>query len=131
MGYYLRIPISSELVTSPLRVDNKPTCSFYYGRTGRLYFHDFGVEKSYDVFDVVKELFNLTFRPALMKIMGDKDKFGEVHCEVRKKEGTFRLILGEDNCNYFNRYYISPLTLALFNVYPLKAVYLNETLIGK
>ena len=131
MGYYLGIPISSTLVTSPLREDHKPTCSFYYGRTGRLYFHDFGVEKSYDVFDIVKELFKLSFRPALLKIMEDKDKFTEVNCEVRKKEGTFKLILGEDNSKYFDRYFVKEETLKFFNVFPLKSFYLNNTLIGK
>ena len=32
MAFYLGIPVKKGLFISPLRVDHKPTCSFYKGR---------------------------------------------------------------------------------------------------
>jgi hypothetical protein len=40
MESYLGIRVTESLVTSPLRKDTKPGCSFYVSQTGKLYFRD-------------------------------------------------------------------------------------------
>ena len=52
--YYLGIPVVlDKLITSPLRTDNNPTCSFYYNNQNRLRLRDFGGHFWGDCFDVV------------------------------------------------------------------------------
>lgn len=54
MSKYLGIPVTiGNLVNSPLREDNNPTCAFYYNEQGRLRFRDLSGHFWGDCFDVV------------------------------------------------------------------------------
>lgn len=123
------MPIKGGLVRSPLREDLKPTCSFYYGKTGRLYFHDFGIDKSFDVFAIVMELYNISFREAITRIIADMDRLNtEVEQLFKRNEGTYTALAATANWNYFDRYYISKDTLSKFNVYPVSLLFINNYL---
>ena len=62
---YMKIyPKKGRLYKSPLREDKHPTCAFYRGSKG-LYFKDFALDKSYNIIDVVMELYNLSYYKAL------------------------------------------------------------------
>ena len=67
MEHYLGIPIQKGLFRSPLRKDDKPTCSFYRDRRGRLIMKDF----SGDAFAVVMEKFQCSYYMALQIIAND------------------------------------------------------------
>ena len=130
MSHYLQAPIANGLIVSPFRVDNTPTCGFYYGSMGRLYFHDFGIEKSMDVFDVVMCKFNLSFGQAIKKIIAEKHSFTPAKVSLIGRTGTFRLVIGLESSNYFDRYYISKETLKKYSVHTLKSFYLDNSLQG-
>lgn len=47
MGYYLNLDVRlNKLYLSPFRIDTKPSCTFFMGKTGLL-FYDFGTAKTY------------------------------------------------------------------------------------
>jgi hypothetical protein len=70
---YLHIPsIPTGFFQSPIRKDQHPSCSFKY-INDRLYFRDWTQRKTLDCFDIVQELFGLSFMDALTKIVTDFD----------------------------------------------------------
>lgn len=124
--YYLKIPIRSGLYRSPFRKDRKPTCSFYYGKSGRLYFHDFATSEHFDVFEIVKRKYSLSFNKAVDKIISERDKFTTAEVDLDKP--NLEYIPGPDNFKYFNEFGISDATLNRYGVKNARAVYINETL---
>lgn len=76
MEHYLGIRVSHGLFKSPLRKDDKPTCSFYRDSKGRLIFKDFSGCFHGDVIEVVKTKFNCSYYQALQIIAND---FGIIH----------------------------------------------------
>ena len=69
MAYYLGIPIKKGLFVSPLRVDHKPTCSFYRGR--QLYFKDFATGECLSFENVVMKKYGCNYHEALKIIATD------------------------------------------------------------
>jgi len=71
MEHYLGIPVKKGLFKSPLRQDNKVTCSFYRGTSGTIYFKDFSGDFVGDVFAVVMRKYSCTFQEAVRIIGND------------------------------------------------------------
>ena len=77
MEHYLGVPVKKGLLKSPLRHDNRPTCSFYRDkRSGKLIFKDFSGVFSGDFVSVVMCKFNCSYYKALQIIAND---FGIIH----------------------------------------------------
>lgn len=127
MQHYLKVPIRSGLIKSPFRKDNNPTCGFYYSKKGRLYLHDFGTDEYFDVFEVVKRKYGLSFYKAMNKIIDEKDQFStEIRSELDAPELEF--IPGANNFSYFYTYGITDETLLKHGVSNARAIYVNESL---
>lgn len=76
--HYLGFFSWRKLFPNPLRNDRNPGCSFYRSRTGTIYFHDFAQGKQYDCFNLIMEMYGLTFYEAIEKVYEDmisKDTF--------------------------------------------------------
>jgi hypothetical protein len=76
MEHYLGVKVQKGLFKSPLRNDNRPTCSFYRNKSGRLIMKDFSGAFYGDCFNVVQEKFHVSYYMALQIIAND---FGLIH----------------------------------------------------
>lgn len=120
--------ITSKLIRSPFREDTKPTCGFYYGRTGRLYLHDFGTDEHFDCIEVVKKRFNLGYIKALDKIIQDSVLFdSEVIADIQSKV-KLEYVIAPAKFDYFYRLGISDKTLKKYGVSCVRAIYADEGL---
>lgn len=143
---YMKIyPKKGRLYKSPLREDKHPTCAFYRGSKG-LYFKDFALDKSYNIIDVVMELYNLSYYKALKKIASDigliDQKDGAPIIYLNKHSPVIDKITETESCTieveikefseseieYWKQYNIDLELLKLFNVYSIKKVFLNGIL---
>lgn len=128
MEYYLGHKITSRNIKSPFRDDEHPTCGFYYGKSGRLYLHDFGTEEHFDCIEIVRKKFNLSFNKTIDKIIEDENKFNIVEKADINQDKHLEWIPGEGNYEYFNKLGIRNSTLKKFGVYTARAIYVDETL---
>jgi hypothetical protein len=125
--HYLKRKVGNRLIKSPFREDNKPTCGFYYSKTGRLYLHDFGTAEHFDCFEIVKRKYKLSYREAMDRIISDKDKF-EIGSKIEKDQiKLVEFVLGDPkSLKYFHQYYITNPTLESYRVFPARTVYINQ-----
>lgn len=141
MEHYLGLPVKKGIFKSPLRVDNKPTCSFSRDKYNRLIFKDFNGSFYGDAFEVVKKLYNVSFKEALEIIANDfgiiknssfpkherlieytNTKFeesGENIIQIEVQEFT------EQELNWWKQFAISKDILKKYNVFSCKSVFLN------
>jgi hypothetical protein len=131
-SYYLKLPIdNSRLFKSPLRVDNHPTCSFYI-KNDTLLFHDFGRGKSYGPIDVVMELYSLSYKDALKKIVEDEQHISKLSLNVKLRPAINLDVIfdgwNDEYLSYWKQFGIAEKTLKKFWVNPVRTVYNNESL---
>lgn len=141
---YLGInPKLNKLYKSPLRSDKKPTCSFYRGKSG-LKFHDFGMNKSYSFIDIVMEKYNLSYYKAIRYIAKDVGLIDDIiHIPTKplvkydnsKIEETGTCLLeatikefSKEELAWWSQYNITLDILKKYNVFSLKAVFINGKL---
>lgn len=123
----LGIKLSNKLILSPFRVETKPSCGFYYSKTGRLYLHDFGSEEHFDIFEIIKRKHNCGYHKAITILLGYADSVTETE-KLQKEEQEVTYILHDSYGNYFDQYKISEKTLKLYNVHPVKVVFVNDNI---
>lgn len=144
MEHYLGIPIQKGLFRSPLRRDDKPTCSFYRDRRGRLIMKDFSGAFSGDAFAVVMEKFQCSYYMALQIIANDfgiirrkdltkhRPKIEYSGIKFEEKESAKIQIqtreFNEKELNWWLSYGITKQTLEKFRVYPVDKAWLNNHL---
>ena len=147
MEYYLHVPVKKGLFRSPLRLDKRPTCSYYRNRFGTLIFKDFATGQHLNIFDVVQEIFHCDYFEALRIIAND---FGIIHdkylqktpgkinthpVKMQDKEMSKIQVEIQDftdlELKWWEKYGITPEILKHFNVYSCKHVFLNGQLIAK
>jgi len=141
MSFYLGIVPDKGLHCNPLRVDKRPTASFYRNKGGELIFKDFQTGFHGNFVDVVMEKFKVDYHKGLRIIANDfgiikrpsldkneraieydgskVDDKGEtiIQCEV--KEFT------KAELKWWNSFGISESTLKHFNVFSVKNLFLN------
>ena len=72
MSRYTGVPIRiNEKFKSPFREDNSPSCVYYYNKTGKLLFRDFGKGRPMDAFEIACGLNKCTFAEVLSLIADD------------------------------------------------------------
>lgn len=147
MEYYLHVPVRKGLFRSPMRKDNRPTCSFFRNSKGELIFKDFGTGQYLNCFEVVKTIYNCDYFTALNIIAND---FNIVHSSILQKNpgkissNSIRLETKETakiqveiqdftdlELKWWGKYGITPEILKKYNVYSCKHVFLNGQLIAK
>jgi 5S rRNA maturation endonuclease (ribonuclease M5) len=138
--HYLGVPVKKGLFCSPsiIRVDHKPTCSFYKNKKGVLTYKDFA-GPTFDFIGCVMYIFNCSYYKALRIIAND---FGFIETgeknlpkisytgyelkptehariEVEIKEFSTKELL------WWESFGISIITLKKFKVFSIKSVFLN------
>lgn len=134
MAYYLGIPIKKGLFVSPLRVDHKPTCSFYRGR--QLYFKDFATGECLSFENVVMKKYGCNYHEALKIIAtdfgiidGSKPKVVPIQPIFKKEKKTIIQIeaksFTKEELEWWEQFGITKNILTKYRVYSCKTVFLN------
>lgn len=134
MAYYLGIPIKKGLFVSPLRVDHKPTCSFYRGR--QLYFKDFATGECLSFENVVMKKYGCNYHEALKIIAtdfgiidGNKPKVVPIQPIFKKEKKTIIQIeaksFTKEELEWWEQFGITKNILTKYRVYSCKTVFLN------
>lgn len=145
--HYLGIPVKKGLFICPpcLRVDHKPTCSFWKNKKGDLFLNDFAGE-SYDFISVVKHLYNCSYYIALKIIANDFNLIQIPKLERHDKKIEYTDIIlnetekskiqvetkdfTEKELKWWESFAISKNTLTKYRVYSIKHVFLNGNYFG-
>ena len=83
------IKVQKGLFCSKLRVDKRPTVSFYRNKSGRLIMHDFGDSSFIDCFAYVQLLFNTSYYMALQIIANDFNLISRPDIPINKAKITY------------------------------------------
>ena len=138
MEFYLNITPGQDIVTNPLRKDNKPGCSFWKNpSTGILYFKDWALNEAYTAVQVVMKKYNLSYYRAISKInidlpriSADKDK-DDIYLEPAKRKLVQVVVkpkFEKHELNYWAKYGIDEPLLRKYQVDPIKQVFVNKEL---
>lgn len=141
--HYLGIPVKKGLFVSPsfIRVDNKPTCSFYKNKLGVLKYKDFA-GPTFDFVGAVMYIYQCSYYKALRIIAND---FGFIKSDAIEKnpskiktysgnvlQTTEKAIIqvelkdfSKSELSWWDKFGVSLQTLNYFKVYSLKSVFLN------
>lgn len=139
--HYLGVPVKKGLFCSPqiVRIDHKPTCSFYKTSRGVLKYKDFA-GPTFDFVGCVMHIFQCSYYKALRIIAND---FGFIEVDIDKNppkiqytgyqmEETSRAIIqveikkfSKKELDWWEGFGISLRTLEKFKVYSIQSVFLN------
>ena len=140
MSTYLKLPITRGLHVSPLRRDNRPTCSFCHSKKGELMFHDFGTGFHENFVGVVMEIHKCSYQEALNVIAED---FGYISkaddrpavkikvSNVKLEEKTETLIqikpkaFSEQELKWWKGFGVTEKTLKKYKVFSCDSIFLN------
>lgn len=139
--YYLGYtPEEGKRYTNPLRRDNNPDCVFYV-KDGKIKFKDFAGRLNEDCFGIVMLIHRCNYPVALEQIAKDFGLYGwsnkvpifreESVLEEKKDKQRTRFTVRFRPWNlidakYWKQYYISRDILEIFNVRPVKIVWIND-----
>ena len=144
--HYLGISeVTKKLYVSKVRSDKHPTCGFYRGKSGTLYFHDFATGDCFSCFSLVMALYDCSYYRALRIVASD---FGLITESVSKTKVAVKntpkftdtgptLIqvkvqdFDEKELKWWNDYGITEDILKKFRVYSCKHVFLNGNLFAE
>ena len=139
--HYLGVPVKKGLFCSPqiVRIDHKPTCSFYKTSRGVLKYKDFA-GPTFDFVGCVMHIFQCSYYKALRIIAND---FGFIEVDIDKNppkiqytgyqmEETSRAIIqveikkfSKKELEWWEGFGISLRTLEKFKLYSIQSVFLN------
>ena len=162
-SYYMNIPEAiikhcidtGELICSPLRNDEHPTCGFRYDNKGKLKFRDFSGMFWGDCFDVValimsklyKEDIDISNKNDFIKVLRHitivfKDIFygkekdinllndiNSTITEIKNKKPNIELVVrdwNQDDVNYWSQFGVTLQYLNINFVYPVEQYYINR-----
>jgi hypothetical protein len=142
MEFYLGVPVKKGLFCSPdcLRVDHKPTCSFYKNNKGELIFKDFaGISGNF--VSIVMYLFNCSYYKAMRIIANDFnlieiDKLEKNSPKIQYSGNVLKITdkakiqveiqeFSKKELEWWLSFGISIITLKKFKVFSIKSVFLN------
>ena len=140
MSTYLRVPIKRGLFCSPLRRDNRPTCSFCHSKKGELMFHDFGTGFHENFVGVVMEIHKCSYQEALNVIAEDFGYISKAEdrpavkikvSNVKLEEKTETLIqikpkaFSEQELKWWKGFGVTEKTLKKYKVFSCDSIFLN------
>jgi hypothetical protein len=140
MSTYLRVPVKRGLFCSPLRKDNKPTCSFCHSKKGELMFHDFGTGFHENFVGVVMEIHKCSYQEALNVIAEDFGYLSKAEdrpavkikvSNVKLEEKTETLIqikpkaFSEQELKWWKGFGVTEKTLKKYKVFSCDSIFLN------
>lgn len=71
LNYYLDVGSLPITILSPLRDDRSPSFRIDYNENGNIRYYDFGSKDKGGIFDLIMNIFNLSFSESLQKIYSD------------------------------------------------------------
>lgn len=140
MSTYLRVPIKRGLFCSPLRKDNRPTCSFCHSKKGELMYHDFGTGFHENFVGVVMEIHKCSYQEALNIIAEDFGYISKAEnrpavkikvSNVKLEEKTETLIqikpkaFSEQELKWWKGFGVTEKTLKKYKVFSCDSIFLN------
>ena len=140
MSTYLRVPIKRGLFCSPLRRDNRPTCSFCHSKKGELMYHDFGTGFHENFVGVVMEIHKCSYQEALNIIAEDFGYLSKAEdrpavkikvSNVKLEEKTETLIqikpkaFSEQELKWWKGFGVTEKTLKKYKVFSCDSIFLN------
>ena len=144
MSYYLGIPVTKGLFCSPLRQDKHTTCSFFRGKSGRLYFKDFATGECLAFENVVMKRFACSYHESLKIIAKDfglikgkhpvskpiikQEKFSsdkQTFIQIEQKE------FSKEELTWWAQYGITKPILNKYRVFSCKTVFLNGSIFSQ
>lgn len=140
MSTYLRVPVKRGLFCSPLRKDNRPTCSFCHSKKGELMFHDFGTGFHENFVGVVMEIHKCSYQEALNIIAEDFGYISKAEdrpavkikvSNVKLEEKTETLIqikpktFSEQELKWWKGFGVTEKTLKKYKVFSCDSIFLN------
>ena len=140
MSTYLRVPIKRGLFCSPLRRDNRPTCSFCHSKKGELMYHDFGTGFHENFVGVVMEIHKCSYQEALNVIAEDFGYISKAEnrpavkikvSNVKLEEKTETLIqikpkaFSEQELKWWKGFGVTERTLKKYKVFSCDSIFLN------
>lgn len=140
MSTYLRVPVKRGLFCSPLRKDNRPTCSFCHSKKGELMFHDFGTGFHENFVGIVMEIHKCSYQEALNIIAEDFDYISKAEdrpavkikvSNVKLEEKTETLIqikpktFSEQELKWWKGFGVTEKTLKKYKVFSCDSIFLN------
>ena len=140
MSTYLRVPIKRGLFCSPLRKDNRPTCSFCHSKKGELMFHDFGTGFHENFVGIVMEIHKCSYQEALNIIAEDFGYISKAEdrpavkikvSDVKLEEKTETLIqikpkaFSEQELKWWKGFGVTEKTLKKYKVFSCDSIFLN------
>lgn len=140
MSTYLRVPIKRGLFCSPLRRDNRPTCSFCHSKKGELMYHDFGTGFHENFVGVVMEIHKCSYQEALNIIAEDFGYISKAEdrpavkikvSNVKLEEKTETLIqikpktFSEQELKWWKGFGVTEKTLKKYKVFSCDSIFLN------
>lgn len=140
MSTYLRVPIKRGLFCSPLRRDNRPTCSFCHSKKGELMYHDFGTGFHENFVGVVMEIHKCSYQEALNVIAEDFGYISKAEdrpavkikvSNVKLEEKTETLIqikpkaFSEQELKWWKGFGVTDKTLKKYKVFSCDSIFLN------
>ena len=144
MSYYLGIPVTKGLFCSPLRQDKHTTCSFFRGKSGRLYFKDFATGECLAFENVVMKKFACSYHESLKIIAKDfgfikgrhpeskpiikQEKFSsdkQTFIQIEQKE------FSKEELTWWAQYGITKPILNKYRVFSCKTVFLNGSIFSQ
>ena len=144
MSYYLGIPVTKGLFCSPLRQDKHTTCSFFRGKSGRLYFKDFATGECLAFENVVMKKFACSYHESLKIIAKDfgliKGKHPESKPIIKQEKfssdkQTFIQIeqkeFSKEELTWWAQYGITKSILNKYRVFSCKTVFLNGSIFSQ
>lgn len=144
MSYYLGIPVTKGLFCSPLRQDKHTTCSFFRGKSGRLYFKDFATGECLAFENVVMKKFACSYHESLKIIAKDfgliKGKHPESKLIIKQEKfssdkQTFIQIeqkeFSKEELTWWAQYGITKPILNKYRVFSCKTVFLNGSIFSQ
>jgi hypothetical protein len=142
MEYYLGFPVKFNKlfrVPSFIRVDKKPTASFYIDNNGRLTFKDFAGKFHGNCITVAMARTGLDYRRTLKRIYTELVEGKEIpiipeedrtkYEKHKKLLEVKRRILTEEDLLYWNQYGISKETLDLYKVTGLQTLWIDKRIV--
>lgn len=125
------IPDLDQVYLSPFRKDNNPNC--YFIEKDKLYFVDWADGKTRNCFVAIMEFFNLSISETCTFIVKNLKKTSKTpyHNILKKDKSTilipiYRKWEERDKSYWYKQYNITIEQLEEDNVYPIKAVYVNN-----
>jgi hypothetical protein len=145
-AYYFGPFQFGQVYKSKLRTDVHPSTGFYVSPIGKLIYNDLATGEKYDCFRFVQTMYNLTFSETLKRICFDfglidgkiSPKASKTILELKdfdkefKKETKINFVAekwNSDNFAYWKAYNITKDELKREHIYPIKKLYVNESLI--